>query len=249
MPNASALSTVSAGAVIERNRAAQTMALRVGETGSGLYLAEVETYQQVWNATRLATQEQARIAGLSATQADRITPILEEDGQFGPHTSATLCVIVGDPCPPQRATGMPVWVAQNHDRIMALVPPGSPPVEELITPDPGNIAPPANNAPPPSTGSGATVFTVPDEVSSPPPGPPEVVYYDRPAEEDVVEADAEAVLPASYVDFTDEPGNETPIVTTRPVSRVPWVAVLLGAAGLGGTFWLYQYGGKRRRRA
>lgn len=245
MPAALTLSPVSEGAVVERNRAAQVMAMRLAETGSGLYLSEVETYQQVWNATRLATQEQARIAGLSASQANQITPILEEDGQFGPRTSATLCTIVGDPCPPLRAPSMPVWVAQNHDRLAGLAPPGSPPVEELITPDPGGIAPPPNNAPPASTGSGATVYSVPAQVS-PPPGPPEVVYYDVPVQPDIPE---DVDVPVSYANFNDEPGNETPIVTTRPASRVPWVAVLLGAAGLGGTFWWYQYGSKGRRRA
>lgn len=235
---ASELSPAASGAVADRNRAAQVMALRLAQTGSGLYTPEVETYQLVWNASRAATREQAQIVGLSAAQANQITPSLVVDGMYGPKTAATLCVIVGDPCPPQRADGMPVWVAQNQDRVNTLAPPSNPPVVDMIDPNPDGVAPPDVN-PQPDISSGSTVIeaTIHSEA---PAGPPEVTL--APESEDELEP---MVAAETYLDF-NEPGLETPIMTTRPASRVPWIAVILGATALGGTFWYFNYGKRRR---
>lgn len=247
MPIERELSPASSGAVAERNAAAQAMALRLAQTGSGRYLAEVETYQIVWNSTRMATREQAQIVGLSPQQAIQITPTLEVDGKFGPNTSGTLCTIMGNPCPPRRAAGMPVWVAQNQDRVAALVAPSGPPVEELIDPAPPEIVPPATN-PQPDTSSGSMTVqvTVAEDTTS----GPVVEPAPRPERTSLPVPVAPAVERVEVLDFADEPGLETPIITARPQSRVPVVAVLLGAAALGGTFWWFQYGrGRRRRRA
>lgn len=128
------LSPEATGLVEARNRAAQAMALRLAETGSGQYTAEVETFQLVWNQARSATREQLQIVGLSASQARQLTPALVVDGMFGPNTSGALYVIVGDPRPPRRASGMPAWVAANMASLTSIVAPGEPPVGEVIAP-------------------------------------------------------------------------------------------------------------------
>ncbi len=255
MPIEPALPPETIGAVDERNRAAQVMALRLGETGSGRFTPEVEVYQRVWNSTRWATHEQMQMIGMSAAQATQKTPQLVTDGLFGPNTSATLCSIVGDPCPPRRAPGMPVWVAQNMNRLMALVPPSGPPVEELI--EPVSSPPVTNPQPDVSSGSSVVQVTVAEtttQTSQPP--PPTITEVEEP--EPAPEPEPVPVEPVSYdvlsmdadLEFANEPGLETPIATTRPQSRAPFFAIFAGAAVLGGAFWWFQYGrGKRRRRA
>ncbi len=166
------LTPQATGQVETRNRAAQAMSLRLAETGSGQYQQEVETFQVVWNQARSATREQMEIIGMTAAQAQQLTPELSVDGQFGPNTSGALYALVGDPRPPQYARGMPAWVSANMGTLMSLVSPGEPPVGEVISPE---IVIDTNPQVQPSSGGQVVVDEINGATTSGPDMPPQLL--------------------------------------------------------------------------
>jgi hypothetical protein len=244
--------------VVQRNHLAQAMVMAVARTGSGLYLQEVQDFQRFWNSSLPVTVKQAQAAGVGSSAITQLKKqVLVEDGQYGPKTSVTLGIIVGNPAPPQRASGMTVWYAQNRTRVDGLSPMETVPIDQITTPTPPMTDPSAGVASmTTSVASGSTVRTTVQDVTSPastvdPSQPmmsnPVVVQPDTSG---VIEPAAHSTSKVMIVDMTG-PGADIPILAAPRKGGVPIIAMLAGGATLGGLFWWFtrKSGGRRMRHA
>lgn len=242
------LSPVEVGLVQSRNSAARAMIESVAQTGSGQFNQTVLDYQQVWNSTRAATNAQSQyVLGRNVWYG------LEEDGMFGPQTSGTVALIMGDPPPPRRARDMPIWYARNRDRVTALAPMNTVPVEPVL--DPVVPAPPAPESGPLVRQVSDTQETV-VEMVGPDPGPPAgpsapIVPPVEPAmlvAEDAIEPMSPAPIvsaepgPPEVVEFMME---DTAVVATAEPRNFMFAAIGVGALALGGTLFYFL---RRKRR-
>jgi len=210
------------------------MIVAVSRTGSGNYISDVLDFQNAWNRNHTLINTTLRRIGSSQRWFS-----LVEDGKFGPNTSrAARYFMPGDTSSfPTRASAMPVWYAQNNGMVEDLVAPTSPPLQATQI-DPGATHDQAA-VEGLINGGGSTVRNVvPTSIPAPAnsqPGPLEVVNREMPAD---------AAVEIMNLDFDAESGSN--VIGTRVASRVPWLAVGIGAIGLGGAmaYWLKK---KKRR--
>lgn len=254
------LTPAQIGLIQSRNAAAQGMVYAVANTGSGQYLPAVERYQQVWNTARQASIAQLRLVAPDASAA--LIRQLVEDGQYGPGTASTLHLIIGDPRPPTRASGMPVWFAQNQDRVAQLVPIQVQPVETLIEPVAARPNPMSEQVVDQAANSGAMAQEIigPDVGPSATPDAPAIVAASTAPGELIPEVEELQAGPPEVVEFEEERvverptqysfETDIPILATSRRGLYPFVALGVGAAALGGVLYYFtRRGGGRRRYA
>ena len=115
-------------------RLVQLMVQKLVQTGSGQYQKEVWDFQRAWNDYAAVF---AKIQPAIATPSDVCVRmgstvkhfVLIDDGQYGPKTATALYYLVGKPRPPCKASGMAAWYVSNQDKIDALTPPTTYPVD------------------------------------------------------------------------------------------------------------------------
>lgn len=244
--------------VVEMRGYAQRMVRAVAATGSGAATPDVLAFQQAWN--RNLPIIKALLQKLK--QPTSVAQKLVEDGQYGPKTAYALCGIICGPgltsSPPQRASAMPVWATQNLDAINGLTPMAPAPAGTVLdAPMPIPSGGGAEEADRALQSSGSTIrdiIPVPPPEGAPPPGPAVPIsttssYIPTGVPEPVAEVlDAPGpqnpVATEFEVGFEDDPIH---IVTARPRNRVPFLAGLIGAAGLGGLmfWWVKRKKGRR----
>ncbi len=254
--------------VFEMRGFAQRMIRAVAVTGSGAATPDVLEFQRAWNRNLPIIRSLLSKLGMPTSAAQKLV----EDGKYGPNTANALCGIICGPGlsakPPQRASGMPVWVAANVDYINALQPPTPEPAGSVLgqpmpipngSSDAGAAQDVLNSGGstirdviPVSTPSGAPPMGAPQVISTTtshiPTGPPPALaeVLDAPGPDTPIRQLTEQEMLALETDTGFE-GEAVHIVTSRPRSRVPWIAVTAGAATLGGLMYWWANRRKRRR--
>jgi hypothetical protein len=245
--------------VAEMRGYAQRMIRAVADTGSSAVLPEVLAFQQAFNRNFVIIKSLLAKLGKSSSSYAKLV----EDGRYGPKTASALFIFISV-APPTKASDMPVWYARNADMVDGLVPPTPAPVQSVL-----DQPPPApvddSSAAQQVLNSGGSVIRNLVPVQSPSstaaPGPAQVISTTTsvvPTGVSATQADLQnaagpttPVAELSKADLVsvgiDTGATELPpldIVGTAPKSRVPLIAVALGAAGLGG---LMYYWAKRKR--
>ena len=252
--------------VLEMRGFAQRMIRALAVTGSGAATPDVLEFQRAWNRNLPIIKSLLKKLGMPTSAAIKLV----EDGKYGPNTSNALCGIICGPGlsakPPQRASGVPVWAVTNADYINALTPPVPEPAGSVLN-QPMPVPPSSTSAADEALNSGGSVIrdVVPvapsngaASTSSPqvistttshvPTGVPQPVaeVINAPGPQTPIDQLTADELAQLDVDTGFE-GESVHIVSARPRSRVPWIAVGIGSVALGGLMYWWANRRKRRR--
>ncbi len=254
--------------VFEMRGFAQRMIRVLAVTGSSAAAPDVLEFQRAWNRNLPIIRSLLQKLGQPTSAAVKLV----EDGKYGPNTSYALCGIICGPGlsskPPQRASGMPTWAASNMDYVNALSPPVPEPAGSVLNqpmpiPNGSSDASAAQDVLnsggsavrdviPVSTPSGASPVGPPQVISTTtshvPTGVPQPVaeVMNAPGPQTPIEQLTNEELAQLNVD-TDFTGEAVNIVTSRPRSRVPWLAITVGGVTLSGLMYWWANRRKRRR--
>jgi len=249
--------------IVEMRGFAQRMIASVARTGTSASLPEVVDFQAAWNHAGPVVASVLKKLGSSRRWATLVV-----DGRYGPNTASALCTIICGGAigvPPTKASGMPVWYAQNKDAVDGLGPPTPEPLTSVLNQPPPVPVDDTADATAVLNSSGSTIRNTvpvgPPPSASPPPEPVIIETRSSPISNGIIPPQTEVIGPAegpssadviaqqaleidTGYDFAGDEGST--IISARPTSRVPWLAAGIGAVGLGGLlFWWTQRKGRR----